>query len=68
MFILQKFLLLLLLFCGGGGCFLVLCFVLFCFFRAMPTVCGSSQARGQIRAVATGLYRSHSNNRSEPCL
>ena len=27
-----------------------------------------SQARGQIRAAATGLQHSHSNVRSEPCL
>ena len=29
---------------------------------------GSSQARGQIRAVATGLHLSHSNTRPETCL
>ena len=29
---------------------------------------GGSQARGQIGAVAAGLYHSHSNARSEPHL
>ena len=29
---------------------------------------GNSQARGAIRAVATGLHHSHRNTRSEPCL
>ena len=36
---------------------------LFCIFRAK-----SSQARGQIGAVAAGLHHSHSNARSKPCL
>ena len=31
------------------------------FFRAEPLAYGVSQARGQIRAVATGLCHSHSN-------
>ena len=35
-------------------------------FRAAPEAYGSSQARGQIRAIATGLH--HSQDRSEPCL
>ena len=35
---------------------------LFCFFnRAPPMAYRSSQVKGQIRAVATGLYHSHSN-------
>ena len=34
-------------------------FLLFCLFRAVPTEYGSSQARGQIGAVATSLC--HSN-------
>ena len=29
---------------------------------------GHSQARGRIGVVAAGLYHSHSNMRSEPCL
>ena len=41
------------------------CFVLFFLFRAAPTDYGGSQARGRIRAIATGLCHSHSNSRSE---
>ena len=37
----------------------------FVFFRATPGLCGSSQARGQIEAIAAGLHPSHSNARSE---
>ena len=37
-------------------------------FRAARMAYGSSQARGQIRAIAAGLCQSHSNARSEPCL
>ena len=33
--------------------------------RAAPMAYGSSQAMGQIRAVAAGLYHSHSNSGSE---
>ena len=36
-----------------------------CLFRAAPKGYGASQARGLIRAIATGLYHSHSNARSE---
>ena len=36
--------------------------------RAVPTAYGGSQARGVIRAVATGLHQSHSNMGFEPCL
>ena len=46
-------------------------FILFYFFvfsRATPTSYGGSQDRGQIRAVAAGLYQSHRNARSEPRL
>ena len=43
-------------------------FCLFCFFRAVPSAYGSSQARGWIRAAATGLHHSHSKTRSKPCL
>ena len=40
----------------------------FVFSRVSPTAYGSSQARGLIRAVASGLHQSHSNARSKPCL
>ena len=40
-------------------------FFFFGLFRAGPTAYGSSQARGQIRAVVAGLHRSHFNTRSE---
>ena len=36
-------------------------FFFFFFFRAAPTAYGNSQTRGQIRAAATGLHHSHSN-------
>ena len=39
-----------------------------CLFRATPAAYGSSQARGQIRAVTTSLHHSHSNSGSELCL
>ena len=42
-------------------------FFVFCLFRAIPAAYGESQARGLIRAVAAGLYHSHSIARSEPC-
>ena len=49
-----------------------LCFVFFCLFFAIswaaPAAYGGSQARGLIRAIATGLRQSHSNVGSEPCL
>ena len=35
------------------------------FFRAAPLLCGSSQARGRITAVAASLYHSHRNARSK---
>ena len=38
------------------------------FSRASPVAHGGSQPRGQIRAVAAGLYHSHSNAGSEPQL
>ena len=38
------------------------------FSRAAPVAYGDSQAKGLIRAVATGLYQSHSNEGSEPRL
>ena len=46
-------------------------FILFYFlllFRAAPAAYGSSPARGQIGAAATGLHDSHSNTGSEPRL
>jgi len=43
---------------------LFVCFV-FCLFRAVSSAYGSSQARDQIRAVATSLRHRHCNARSE---
>ena len=43
------------------------CFV-FSLFRAVPVAHGSFQVRGQFGAVAAGLYHSHSNEGTEPCL
>ena len=40
----------------------------FSFFMAIPASYGSSQDRGQIRAAAAGLCRSHSHARSKPHL
>ena len=40
---------------------LLLFFFFFCLLRAAPMACGGSQDRGQVGAVATGLYHSHSN-------
>ena len=37
-------------------------------FMVTPMTYGGFQARGQIRAVASGLHHSHSNTGSEPCL
>ena len=47
-----------------------LLFILFYFllFRATLMALGGSQARGLIRAAASGLHNSHSNTGSEPCL
>ena len=47
---------------------LLLLFCLFAFSRAAPAAYGGSQARGLIRAAATGLCQSHSNAGSEPHL
>ena len=44
----------------------ILFFFFFCLFRASSTAYGSSQARGQVRAVAASL--SHRNRGSELCL
>ena len=46
----------------------IIYFILFYFiFRAAPAADGGSQARGQIRAMATSLYHSHSNAGSTAC-
>ena len=42
--------------------------IIYLLFRAAPVAYGSSQARGQIRAIAAGLQHSHSNLGSELCL
>ena len=47
---------------------LLLCFLFFCLFRAIHAADGGSQARGQIRAVATSQHHSHSNAGSKPRL
>ena len=44
------------------------CFLLFLLFRAAPSACGGSQARGRIRPTAAGLRHSPSNTGSEPHL
>ena len=43
-------------------------FLFFFLFSAALKAYGGSQARSLIRAAAVGLYHSHSNARSEPCL
>ena len=40
-------------------------FIVFCLFRATSMAYGGSQARGLIRAAATGLHHSHSHTRFE---
>ena len=40
--------------------------LMYLLFRAATMAYGSSQARGLIRAVAAGLYHSHSNAGSDP--
>ena len=47
----------------ASGLVFLFCFF-FCLFRAVPVAYGSSQARGQIRAVAASLHHSHSNTGS----
>ena len=47
---------------------LFLCFGFVLLFMATPVAYGSSWARGQIGAAASGLHTSHSNTRSEPHL
>ena len=46
-------------------CLFSLLFYFFGLFRAAPTTCGGSQARGLIGAVAAGHSHGHSNARSE---
>ena len=48
--------------------FVFFCFFFFFLFMAAPIAYGSSQARGQIGAIAAGLHHSHSTTRSEPHL
>ena len=48
--------------------YIIIIISLFCLFRATPGVCGGSQARGLIGAVAAGVPQSHSNASSEPRL
>ena len=48
--------------------FLFIFFVVVAISWGAPAAYGSSQARGQIRAAASGLHHSHSNARSEPHL
>ena len=43
-------------------------FAFFAISLAAPVAYGGSQARSQIRALATGLRQGHSNAGSEPCL
>ena len=48
--------------------YFILFFCLFAISWAAPAAYGGSQARGRIRAVATGLRQSHSNAGFEPRL
>ena len=50
------------------NCILFFFFVFLLFLWATSAAYGGSQARGLIRAVATGLRQSHSNGGSEPRL
>ena len=43
-------------------------FLFFFFLRATGEAFGSSQAKGQIRAISAGLSLSHSNAGFKPCL
>ena len=56
-----------LLFFFSFSFFLSFFFFVFCLFRAVPAAYESSQARGQIRAIAASLCHSHSNNPSHIC-
>ena len=48
-----------------GTFFVCLLFCLVLLFRASPSACGSSKAKGHIRAIAAGLHHGHSNVGSE---
>ena len=54
------------------GRFFLICdivvYALFFFLMAAPVAYGSFQTSNPIRAVAAGLYHSHSNTRSKPYL
>ena len=52
----------------GFFLFFLFFFFLSFFFYATPVAYGESQARGRIRAIATGLHHSHSNSGSKPRL
>ena len=54
--------------CLGYAIFWKENFLSFFFLRATPTPHGSSQARGQIGAVAANLHHSNGNARPEPHL
>ena len=45
--------------------FLTFVYLFFYLFRAVPAAYGCSQARGLVRAVATGLCQSHNNAKSK---
>ena len=52
-------------------CSFVLLFMyvfIYLLFRAAPSACGGSQAKGLIEAIAASLCQGHSNVGSEPCL
>ena len=49
-------------------CFILLIYYFIFYFRATPKGYGGSQTKGWIRAIATGLYHSHSKAGSELCL
>ena len=55
-------------FSGDNVFFFVFLVFFFAVSWATPAAYGSSQARGRIGAVASGLHQSHSNVGSEPCL
>ena len=53
-----------LIFCYKMQFLFLVIFFFFWFFRVAPAAYGASQARGWIRAIATGLCHSHSNTGS----
>ena len=56
------------LFLRARVCVCVVCACVFAILGAAPAAYGGSQARGWIRAVASGLRQSHSNAGSKLCL